>query len=37
MEAHLRWAEETLAVLQKLDAGKRKPTAPHKEKRHGRQ
>ena len=37
MEAHLRWAEETLAVLQKLDAEKKKPTAPQKEKRHGRQ
>jgi PadR family transcriptional regulator, regulatory protein AphA len=37
MEAHLRWAEETLAVLQKLDAGKKKSSAPHKEKRHGRQ
>lgn len=37
MEAHLRWAEETLAVLRKLDKQQKKDSGSKKEKLHARQ
>ncbi len=37
MEAHLRWAEETLAALRKLDKQQKKASAPKKEKLNARQ
>jgi PadR family transcriptional regulator, regulatory protein AphA len=36
MEAHLRWAEETLAALRKLDKQKRKASIPKTEKLNAR-
>jgi PadR family transcriptional regulator, regulatory protein AphA len=36
MEAHLRWAEETLAILRKLDRQERKTAAGKTEKRNAR-
>ena len=35
LEAHLRWAEETLATLHKLSRTKQNPPASRKENRHG--
>ncbi len=35
LEAHQRWAEETLAALRKLNSKQRTPAATRKEQRHG--
>ena len=36
MESHLRWAEETLATLRRIDKQQKKASGSKKEKLHGR-